>query len=275
MTEKKLIKVAFVFAHPDDEHIPFGLPAQLAEYGDQVHLIALTRGDLGSHSIVSRRQIAVIRKREFEDSATILGAQKEYILGFPDGKLMSNSQKAKLHLLKLLRQIDPDVVILPPDDYHEDHRTTGEVAKWATFHLKDAPLVVRKGLLRRRVKPTAKDVAVYEMDTQGSQTWLSTQKDTGENAEHLNPVNMILSIGGKAIARSVEAFQAHNSQVEIVHDGGLNYVALAQKGARRRGQQAGFTYGVGLNFIPFGGYAFSTINLLAQKFGPMQSKIIS
>lgn len=265
LKEQNHLKIAFVFAHPDDEHIPFGLPAELSLRGPEVYLISLTKGDLGSHKIRSRRKIAKIRKKEFEKSSQILGAKANFILGISDGEVNPVLKRPRLRLLKTLRKIDPDIVITQPNDYHLDHSKTGEMAKWATFHLKDAPIVTRKGFFRRRINPTRKDVAYYETDTQGSQTWQSTTKDLGNNEDHLNEVNTILPLSEEAISKSLQSFSAHESQLQT-QAGNLSYPELALLGAQRRGKKEGFAYAVGLNFLNFGGYAFSTKNLLLKIF---------
>lgn len=257
--------ITFILAHPDDEHIPFGLPRELAEKGYSVNLIALTNGDLGSHSLSSRRKIARIRRKEFEESAQIIGAHAQ-ILGFHDGELPFIGKKAGRRLLKELRLLQPDVVIIPSSrDYHLDHVATHDIAQWALFNLPAKPIATRRGIFRKRIPPHLLPVSVYEMDTQGSQTWTSTTEDTGENHDTLSSVNTIFPISESAIEKSMNAFWAHKSQLGPRADGQISYPELARLGARRRGQQAGFSYGVGLNFIPFGGYAFSTNNILAAK----------
>lgn len=255
--------IAFIFAHPDDEAIPFGLPAELVQLGHDVHLIALSNGDLGTHDHLSRRQIARLRQKEFHDAAQILGAT-EHIIGIPDGEINPFSKKQEYRLLRIVREIDPDIAVIHNHtDYHADHTNGNELAKWALFHRPDGALPTRRGLFRI-VSPTNKPIAVYEADTQGSQTWKSTSEDDGIQSDHLSSVNLVLSIGEKAIEKSVSAFLAHTSQLSPRADGQIDYVALAKLGAQRRGQQAGYQFGVGLTFIPFGGYAFSTENKLKK-----------
>jgi len=260
---KEQLKIAFILAHPDDEHIPFGLPAQLAQQGHDVSLIALTKGDLGSHTISSRRKIARIREREFKESAHILGVDA-HILGFSDGELSHQQKKTGRRLLRELRMQKPNLVVIPSStDYHLDHVATHDIAQWAIFNLPAQPFITRKGFFRRKVPAYTQPVSVYEMDTQGSQTWKSITQDTGDNHDTLSSVNTILPISLAAIEKSIRAFQAHKSQLGTQTDGQLSYPELARLGARRRGMQAGLLYGVGLNFIPFGGYAFSTKNILS------------
>jgi len=261
--ETESLRVAFILAHPDDEHIPFGLPAQLVMQGHEVSLIALTKGDLGSHITTSRRKIAGIRKKEFKESARILGVDAQ-IVQFHDGELSHQSKKAGRRLLKELRMQKPNLVVIPSStDYHLDHVETHDIAQWAIFNLPAQPFVTRRGFFRRKVPAYTHPVAVYEMDTQGSQTWKSVTQDSGDNHDTLSSVNTILPISLAAIEKSILAFQAHKSQLGSRENGQLSYPELARLGARRRGMQAGFSYGVGLNFIPFGGYAFSTKNLLS------------
>lgn len=270
MKHEQPLKIAFVLPHPDDEALAFGLPAQLAAMGQNVQLISLTKGDLGSHTIRSRRKIARIRQQEFSNAGKLLGTSVA-ILGFGDGTLQFKGEKASKKLLTYLRTYQPDVVITTDKhDYHEDHRATHEIARWATFHLPDTPISTKQGILRKRVPAVQKQVAFYAMDTQGSQMSTNTEEDTGQHMHNLHPVNLIVAIDDTAIAKSIAAFQAHQSQVS--HENGeKNYVALAYRQARRRGRQAGFTHGAALSFEPFGGYAFTTNNLLATIFNPAKT----
>lgn len=246
--------IAFILAHPDDEAIPFGLPRELVGKGQDVHLVAVSDGSLGSHNIISRRKIARIRKKEFHKAAQVLGV-KEQILGVQDGAINPLSHRQRRKLVRQLREINPDIVIIPAhNDYHDDHIKTNELAKWAIFHLPDRPFITRRFL--RKIKPITKPIAVYEADTQGSQTWNNIVEDVGQDMQ-LNHVNTILPISQEAIAQSELSFRQHTSQLQ-----GKDYVALAIRSAQRRGRQIGTTFGVGLNFINFGGYAFSTENKL-------------
>ena len=202
--------IAFIFAHPDDEAIPFGLPAELAQKGHVVHLIALTDGSLGTHDHLTRRQMAKLRRKEFAHAAEILGATP-HIIGIPDGDVNPFSKKQKRKLLRTLREVDPDIAVIHNhDDYHTDHVNGNTLTKWALFHRPDGSFQTRRGLFHR-VKPSEKPIAVYEADTQGSQTWQSVTEDTGRHSDHLSKINMILEIGAKAIGKSIESFAAHQS----------------------------------------------------------------
>lgn len=262
--EKQPLHITFILAHPDDEHVPFGLPAQLAKEGHSVSLIALTKGDLGSHVISSRRKIAHMRKKEFEASGQLLGASQTMILNFSDGTLHHQTKRAERKLLQQLRLLTPNVIIIPnAHDYHKDHRQTYDVSMWAAFHLPDSALVTRQGILRKKIAPATQTLSVYEMDTQGSQTWQSAEEDTGKNTDALNPVQMIYPIDSEAIEKSIHAFAAHKSQLGPRGDGQVDYIELAKRGAMRRGKEIGSEYGAGLTQRSFGGYAFSARNILA------------
>jgi len=253
------LKIVFVLPHPDDEALAFGLPAQLVEMGHSVSLIALTKGDLGSHTSSSRRDTAKKRKQEFLNAGTILGVENTKILGFADGDLEFNIKKARIKLLKELRKIKADIVIsTDSNDYHEDHGAAHDIAWSAAFHMQSKPF------LGRRFPPVPSAI-FYSMDTQGSQLPKNTIQDGGENGiENLHSVNLIVGVSENAIQKSINAFKAHKTQLE---NSSTDYVDLAAKGSRRRGRQAGFEYGVGLLFEPFGGYRFAPENKLAKIFG--------
>lgn len=258
--EKQPLIIAFLMAHPDDEAIPFGLPSLLSENGHQVHIVSLTDGSLGSHTLRSRRKVARIRKKEFTAAAAVLGASP-HILGSKDGQLQP-TQQVKMKLLKTLRQINPDIVLIPHrDDYHDDHVQTHEIAKWATFHLPDGPLRTRRNLFQD-IPPTEKSVALYQVDTQGSQTWNNRAEDTGQDTQ-LSPVSMIIELSASSIDKSLHSFLQHKSQLGPREEK-LSYPELAVRGALRRGRQAGFRYGVGVSQLTFGGYASPTENHLVE-----------
>lgn len=257
------LRAVFVIAHPDDEAIALGLPRTLVEKGVDVEIIALTKGDAGSHTIRSRRQLSRIRKEEFTYAGKILGA-RTHVLGFSDGRLDEQIKRARSKLLKKMQKRNPDIVIVHhPEDYHSDHRAAHDIGIWAAFHMPDSTRRLGFSKRRRTAKPVS---AVYSMDTQGSQTWNSSLMDIGGNENQLSSVGMIVEVSEEQIAKSMESFLSHTSQFTKRAEG-LSYPELAVLGARRRGKQAGFSYGVGLTQVSFGGYAFPTKNILTETVG--------
>ena len=262
--EKESLSIAFLMAHPDDEAIPFGLPSLLSENGHKVHLISLSDGSLGSHTLSSRRKVARMREKEFIAATQTLNVLP-HILGFKDGQLKP-TRRMQVALLKTLRQIQPDIVLIPhKEDYHDDHVQTHEIAKWAVFHLPDKPLHTRRNLFQD-IPPTKKSVAVYQVDTQGSQTWNNIAEDRGQDTQ-LAPASMIIELNQIHIDKSMQSFLQHTSQLGP-REGKLSYPALAVEAASRRGRQAGFVYAVGVSQMTFGGYAFTTNNLLQKAVAP-------
>ena len=88
-------KVLFgIFAHPDDE--AFGPSATLykaAQNGIDVHLIVVTDGDSGLN-VDGHKDLASIRRTEWQKSGTLIGARSMKALGYSDGKLCNDMYHA-------------------------------------------------------------------------------------------------------------------------------------------------------------------------------------
>ncbi|MEN9922727.1 MAG: hypothetical protein RIS09_241 [Actinomycetota bacterium] len=152
--------ILFTHAHPDDETINNGLTMALyAERGYDVHLVTCTAGEEGEILLGDLAHLAAdkedglgeVRKVELELALAELGDIKHYYLGgfgtFRDSGMMgmpSNSKpntfwqadllEASKHLVKLIRQIKPDVLVTY-DEFggygHPDHIQTHRVSMYA------------------------------------------------------------------------------------------------------------------------------------------------
>jgi LmbE family N-acetylglucosaminyl deacetylase len=133
---KKLILMA-IFAHPDDE--AFGTGGTLSKYaheGVEVHLITATRGEAGQVAhpdITLTEPLGVVRERELRAACECYGLTALHLLGYLDGQTTVAPQiEAVYRIVKLLRQIKPQVVMSfgPEGIYgHYDHLA---VHRWAT-----------------------------------------------------------------------------------------------------------------------------------------------
>lgn len=133
-----------VGAHPDD--LEFGCAGTVAKWvnrGATVYYVVLTDGSKGSEDLsLSDKQLSEIRRKEQEKAAGILGVKKVYFQNFVDGELTNNAGVRK-ELLKIIRELRPDIVItLDPtlvyDENtgfinHPDHRTAGLATLEAIF----------------------------------------------------------------------------------------------------------------------------------------------
>jgi LmbE family N-acetylglucosaminyl deacetylase len=126
-----------VFAHPDDE--AFGTGGTLARYaaeGVDVYLVTATRGEAGqiaAPELATPANLPAVRERELRCACRIYGIHPPIFLDYLDGQLtIVNQGQAVGKLVRLMRQLRPQVVItFGPDGIygHYDHLA---VHRWAT-----------------------------------------------------------------------------------------------------------------------------------------------
>jgi len=128
-----------IYGHPDDPEISAGgTLARWADAGAEINVVITTRGDKGtSDPDADIRALVETRVNETKLAARVLGVSQTYFLDHADGEL-ENDRELRLELVRLVRQLRPDVVLCPDptavffgDGYvnHRDHRVTG----WATL----------------------------------------------------------------------------------------------------------------------------------------------
>lgn len=85
------MRIACIFAHPDDEAFgPAGTIASLAKE-NEVHLICATRGQAGENHSSDKRDISIIREEELHAASEILGIKSVTLLDFEDGQLCNSN----------------------------------------------------------------------------------------------------------------------------------------------------------------------------------------
>ena len=123
---------AVVFgAHPDDAEMGMGgTIAKLARAGRKVLIVALTRGENGTHGTLE------IRSKEAAEAARILGCE-ERLLDFPDTRV-ANDLESRTRLMRLVRELQPEIVFAPyhtsrfghhDGAAHVDHLATGALVR--------------------------------------------------------------------------------------------------------------------------------------------------
>jgi len=121
-------------AHPDDpELMAGGLAALFSGAGGQVRLVSVTNGEAGHHEM---RGAALARRRrsEAESAASLIGGDA-LVLENPDGRLMPTLE-VRHQIVRLIRSWQPDLVVTHrPNDYHPDHRYTGQLVQDSTYLL--------------------------------------------------------------------------------------------------------------------------------------------
>lgn len=117
---KKIILA--IGTHPDDIEIGCGgTLALLTSQGHEVNHLIITSGEEGKQ-FVTKEALKLIRESEAKQSARVLGSSRVLFFGAPDG-LTSFSKEMKVQLIKILREIRPDVVFTHgASDHFPDHQ---------------------------------------------------------------------------------------------------------------------------------------------------------
>ncbi len=120
-------------AHPDDFEIKFaGTAAKFAAAGHPVKSVIMTNG-AGGHQEKFGPGLVEIRRRESAEAAKRLGIAETHNLGRPDGGLQPDLE-TRGEVIRQIRQWQADVVLSPrPNDYHPDHRYTGQLVQDAAY----------------------------------------------------------------------------------------------------------------------------------------------
>ncbi|MEZ4500545.1 MAG: PIG-L deacetylase family protein [Thermomicrobiales bacterium] len=122
------LRVLAVGAHPDDlEYQIGGTLARYAAQGHHVTMAVVTNGNVGS-STLPPDEIAAIRFQEATASASLIGAELLW-LDYDDEFFFYN-EESRRHLIDVMRQARPDVVLAHwTDDYHPDHSLSGQAVR--------------------------------------------------------------------------------------------------------------------------------------------------
>ena len=152
--------IMLIGAHADDDAMSHGTLAMLQAHGNQIYIVTLTTGNVGTQDPdLSRTQLAEIRRQEELAALAELGIPGgHYInLGYDDGLLEFEDRKAVVErLVRLIRTIRPDVLFAfdPGKRYQRwhksDHRTAAylaaDAARAAMWRLLFEGQIVQDGL---------------------------------------------------------------------------------------------------------------------------------
>ena len=123
-------------AHADDDMLSHGTLAMLQAHGNQVYVVTLTTGNVGTQDPnLSRTQLAQIRRLEELAALGELGIPGEHYinLGYDDGLLEFEDRKAVVeNLVRLIRKIRPDVLMAwdPGKNYQRWHKSDHRAASY-------------------------------------------------------------------------------------------------------------------------------------------------
>lgn len=152
--------ILLIGAHADDDAMSHGTLAMLQTHGNQIYIVTLTTGNVGTQDPnLSRTQLAQIRRQEELTALAEIDIPGEHYinLGYDDGLLEFEDRKAVVEkLVRLIRTIRPDVLFAfdPGKRYQRwhksDHRTAAylaaDAARAAMWRLLFEGQIIQDGL---------------------------------------------------------------------------------------------------------------------------------
>jgi len=128
--------IVLIGAHADDDALSHGTLALLQSHGNQVYILTLTTGNVGTQDPkLSRTQLADIRRREELAALAELGIPGDHYinLGYDDGLLEFEDRKAVVeNLVRWIRKLRPDVLLAwdPGKNYQRWHKSDHRAAAY-------------------------------------------------------------------------------------------------------------------------------------------------
>ncbi|MCK0471965.1 bacillithiol biosynthesis deacetylase BshB2 [Halalkalibacter sp. APA_J-10(15)] len=135
--------VLVVFPHPDDETFgAAGTIAMHAKQGTPITYACLTLGEmgrnLGNPPFATRESLPLIRKKELEQAAEVMGIDDLRMLGYRDKTIeFEPEEELQAVVLHLIAELKPSLVITfyPGHSVHPDHDATGRAVTQAVQSL--------------------------------------------------------------------------------------------------------------------------------------------
>jgi len=128
--------IMLIGAHADDDALSHGTLAMLQAHGNQVYVVTLTTGNVGTQDPkLSRMQLAEIRRQEELAALKELGIPGDHYinLGYDDGLLEFEDRKAVVeNLVRWIRKLHPDVLFAwdPGKVYQRWHKSDHRAAAY-------------------------------------------------------------------------------------------------------------------------------------------------
>lgn len=128
--------IMLIGAHADDDANSHGTLAMLQAHGNQVYIVTLTTGNVGTQDPnLSRTQLAQIRRQEELAALTELGIPSDHYinLGYDDGLLEFEDRKAVVeNLVRWIRKLRPTVLMSwdPGKNYQRWHKSDHRAASY-------------------------------------------------------------------------------------------------------------------------------------------------
>jgi LmbE family N-acetylglucosaminyl deacetylase len=192
--------VMLIGAHADDDAMSHGTLAMLQAHANQIYIVTLTTGNVGTQDpSLSRTQLAQIRRQEELAALAELGIPGgHYInLGYDDGLLEFEDRKAVVeNLVRLIRKIRPHVLFAfdPGKRYQRwhksDHRAAAylaaDAARAAMWRLLFEGQIIQEGLQDYMVP----EYLFYDSDPEDENTWVdiseSVEKRVNAGAKYVS-----------------------------------------------------------------------------------------
>jgi LmbE family N-acetylglucosaminyl deacetylase len=123
-----------VGAHPDDaDYKAAGLAALYRRLGHEVRFVSVTDGSAGHHR-EHGPALAARRRAEAAAAGATLGIEYE-VWDNPDGRLVADLPRRE-QMIRAIRRFQPDLLLTHRlNDYHPDHRATGQLVQDAAYLL--------------------------------------------------------------------------------------------------------------------------------------------
>lgn len=198
--------ILLVGAHPDDDAGRHGTLAMLQENGNDVYIMLLTAGNVGTRDrTMTRQRLQKIRRHEQLNAMSHIGIPEEnYInMGYTDGMVeFADKEELVKEMVRWYRKIQPDVLVAFEPGYRyqrwhkADHRAAAylavDAARAAEWHLIFPEQVIQEGLEPVRINEymfwgsegsnLTVDISEYrENKVQSRMSYLSQFSQTGTN----------------------------------------------------------------------------------------------
>jgi LmbE family N-acetylglucosaminyl deacetylase len=128
--------IMLIGAHADDDALSHGTLALLQAHGNQIYVVTLTTGNVGTQDPnLSRTQLAQIRRQEELAALAELGIPADHYinLGYDDGLLEFEDRKAVVeNLVRWIRKLRPTVLMAwdPGKNYQRWHKSDHRAASY-------------------------------------------------------------------------------------------------------------------------------------------------
>lgn len=128
--------VLVIGAHPDDDSQAYGAMSILQENGNDIHVLIMTTGNVGTKDPeMTRDRLSKIRRQEEIEALGVLGipAERYTNLGYTDGMLeFADKEEVVRRLVYHIRRVQPDVLIAfdPGFGYQAWHKTDHRAAAY-------------------------------------------------------------------------------------------------------------------------------------------------